>query len=168
MKNNSNKKTDVKKTAIIAVAAVALFAVAFSFKFPGRDQGDSSQIKTVKDSDIVIRTEDITETPSFYAAEINGIELEVLAVKASDGTIRTAFNTCQVCYNSGKGYYKAEGNQLICQNCGNRFGMDDIEVVKGGCNPVPITKEYKTVTDDTITISKDFLTEATVIFSNWK
>jgi uncharacterized membrane protein len=46
--------------------------------------------------------------------------------------------------------------------------MNQVEVVKGGCNPVPITKEYKTVSDDTITISKNFLTQATVIFANWK
>ena len=32
--------------------------------------------------------------------------LEVLAVKAPDGTIRTAFNTCQVCYGSGRGLYR--------------------------------------------------------------
>lgn len=38
-------------------------------------------------------------------------------------TIRTAFNTCQVCYSSGRGYYVQEGNVLVCQNCGNRFGM---------------------------------------------
>ena len=168
MKNNSNKKLDIKKLSIITVAAIALIAVAFSFKVPGKDQGGFSKIKEVKDSDIVIKTKDVKDTPSFYPAEINGTKLEVIAVKASDGTIRTAFNTCQVCYNSGKGYYKVEGNQLVCQNCGNRFGMDDVEVTKGGCNPVPITKEYKTVTDDTITISKDFLTQATTIFSNWK
>lgn len=167
MKNKSSKKLDIKKIAIIAVAAIALVAVAVSYKLPGKEQAGSS-IKEVKDSDIVIQTKNITDTPSFYPAEINGTKLEVIAVKASDGTIRTAFNTCQVCYNSGKGYYKVEGNQLVCQNCGNRFGMDDVEVTKGGCNPVPITKEYKTVTDDTITISKDFLTQATTIFSNWK
>ena len=96
------------------------------------------------------------------------MDLEVLAVKASDGTIRTAFNTCQVCYNSGKGYYKVDGNELVCQNCGNRFGMDAVGVTKGGCNPVPITEEYKTVTNDTITVSKDVLSQATVIFSEWK
>lgn len=29
--------------------------------------------------------------------------------------IRTAFNTCQVCYSSGKGYYVQSGNVLVCQ-----------------------------------------------------
>ena len=41
--------------------------------------------------------------------------------------------------------------------------MDDVEVTKGGCNPVPITSEYITESDDTITILKDFLTQATYL-----
>ena len=171
MNKNSNKKLDMKKLSIIVVAAIAIVAIAYSVKKPNSsDTADSSTAKNevVKDSDIVIQTKDITETPSFYPASIDGVDLEVLAVKASDGTIRTAFNTCQVCYNSGKGYYKVEGDELVCQNCGNRFGMDDVEVTKGGCNPVPITDEYKTVTDDTITISKDILSQATAIFAEWK
>jgi len=35
--------------------------------------------------------------------------MEVLAVKAPDGTIRTAMNTCKICYDSGAGYYVQEG-----------------------------------------------------------
>jgi len=61
-----------------------------------------------------------------------------------------------------------EGDVLVCQNCGNRFSMDQVEIVKGGCNPVPITDENKTVDDKNITISKDVLVQATTIFENWK
>ena len=174
-KNNANNSNNTKKIVMVAVAAIALVAIAFSVKLPGKSEENTSggstataKAETVKDQDIVIQAKDITDQPSFYPAVINGVDLEVIAVKASDGTIRTAFNTCQVCYTSGRGYYKVEGDQLVCQNCGNRFGMDDVEVTKGGCNPVPITSEYKTVSDDTITISKDFLAQATEIFANWK
>lgn len=127
-----------------------------------------NRAEAVKDSDIIIPTSDISETARFYPAEINGTNLEVMAVKAPDGSIRTAFNTCQVCYSSGRGYYIQEGDVLVCQNCGNRFAMDDVEVTRGGCNPVPITEEYKTVDEETITVSKDYLAEATAIFANWK
>lgn len=170
--NKSNKNLDIKKLSIVTIAAIVLVVIAFSIKVPGT--GDSSKrstngsIPTVKDNDIVINTQDVTETASFYPAVIDGTDLEVIAVKAPDGTIRTAFNTCQVCYSSGRGYYEQEGSALICQNCGNRFGMDDVEVTRGGCNPVPITEEYKTVTEDSITVSKEFLQQVTVIFSNWK
>lgn len=67
-----------------------------------------------------------------------------------------------------KGYYKQEGDDLVCQNCGNRFKAEQVEKIKGGCNPVPITKENKTEDGATITISMDFLKEAKEIFQNWK
>jgi hypothetical protein len=123
---------------------------------------------TTANKDLVIPIADITETAAFYPAEIEGIKLEVIAVKAGDGTIRTAFNTCQVCYDSGRGYYKQEGDQLVCQNCGNRFPMDRVEVQAGGCNPWPIFAENKTVTEESITISYDYLKQATAIFQNWR
>ncbi len=168
MKQNSS----LKRLAFIAgVAIVAILAAYGIDNVKGTKAllsgGGNTEIAVAKNSDIVIPVKDITETAAFYPASINGTDLEVIAVKAPDGTIRTAFNTCQVCYNSGRGYYEQEGDQLVCQNCGNHFGMGEVEVTRGGCNPVPITSEYKKVDAETITISKDFLTEATVIFQNW-
>lgn len=93
--------------------------------------------------------------------------MEIIAVRGNDGTIRTAFNTCQICYGSGRGYYKQEGNTFVCQNCGNQFTVDDIEVEAGGCNPWPIFEEDKTTTDEAIEISYDFLVESKNIFANW-
>lgn len=120
-----------------------------------------------KNTDLVIPISEISETAKFYPIEIDGTKMEVLAVKAPDGTIRTAFNTCQVCYNSGKGYYKQEGDTLVCQNCGNQFSMGEVEEAKGGCNPVPIFSKNKTVDKKSITISKKYLSEAKTIFANW-
>ncbi|MDR1108184.1 MAG: DUF2318 domain-containing protein, partial [Spirochaetaceae bacterium] len=77
----------------------------------------------IADQDLVIPVAEITENAVFYPVDIEGTRLEVLAVKAPDGTIRTAFNTCQVCYASGRGFYKQQGSLLVCQNCGNRFRM---------------------------------------------
>jgi uncharacterized membrane protein len=177
MEKNLNKKplnrSKKNSTLIAFVSVLAMIAVAFSFFNNDNSEKDKGGKATdtqavVKDADIVIPISDITETATFFPAEIDGTKLEVLAVKAPDGSIRTAFNTCQVCYSSGRGYYVQEGDVLVCQNCGNRFGMDDVEVVKGGCNPVPIAAENKTVDAETITVSKDFLKEATVIFKNWK
>jgi hypothetical protein len=129
----------------------------------------AAQAKAAGDGeDLVIPLSSVTTTAAFYPATVNGIDLEVIAVEAPDGTIRTAFNTCQVCYDSGKGYYKQNGDVLVCQNCGNRFPMSRVEVESGGCNPWPIFDEYKTVTDTDITIPAAFLAEATVIFENWK
>ena len=134
------------------------------------EQGSSSASGTVAagGEDLVINLEDITDKASFYPVEVNGTSMEVIAVKAPDGTVRTAFNTCQICYDSGKGYYEQSGDKLVCQNCGNQFPMDRVEIEAGGCNPWPIFAQNKTVTEESITISYDFLDESEQIFANWK
>ena len=118
--------------------------------------------------DITINISELSATPKFFTAEANGTQMEIVAVIASDGTVRTAFNTCQVCYSSGRGYYEAEGDELVCQNCGNRFTGDAVGLQSGGCNPVPITEEQRTEKDGVITIPGSLLSEASIIFENWK
>ena len=58
-------------------------------------------------------------------------------VKASDGTIRTAFDKCDVCYWARKGYSQ-EGSDMVCNNCGLRFAIDGLGTenqTPGGCWP---------------------------------
>jgi uncharacterized membrane protein len=175
-KKNSNKTSKKNSNLILGVVAVIVIGIAvFTFLNSGNDKNDlAEQTKstaisaTDENGNMVINVADVTETANFYAYDKLNTYMEVLAVKASDGTVRTAFNTCQVCYSSGRGYYIQEGDVLVCQNCGNRFKMDEVEVARGGCNPVPIFKEMKEVTDTTITIPKELFAEAEGIFANWK
>jgi len=177
------KKYDKKRTIVgrvtggLLLSFLLLFAIAgCSPSASGTDKAEATPAQATDTptasqgdgKDLVISVSDVSEKALFVPVDVDGVKLEVIAVKAPDGSIRTAFNTCQVCYDSGKGYYKQEGDELVCQNCGNRFGMGDVEVTKGGCNPVPIPEKYKTVTADTITIPYDLLKEAKTIFSNWK
>lgn len=159
--NNSNKSR--RNIAIVAGVAVALIAV---FIVKGSLGGGSKTASSGED--LVISKSEVSQTAKFYPYSVGGTKMEVVALKASDGTIRTAFNTCQVCFDSGKGYYKQEGDVLVCQNCGNRFKADQVEKIKGGCNPVPIMEENKTDDGTNITISKDFLAQNKDLFSNWK
>jgi uncharacterized membrane protein len=145
-------------------AAAALFAAGTVFA----QSGQNTVKPVIADRDLVINIADISENAVFYPVDIQGTRIEVLVVKAPDGTIRTAFNTCQSCYASGRGFYKQDGTVLVCQNCGRRFRMSQVEVSAGGCNPVPIFKDNKKVTAATITISKEYLTEAKGIFARWK
>jgi hypothetical protein len=126
------------------------------------------QAETSKDGDLRILKSSVTSRAKFYPYTVDGVKMEVVAVKAGDGTIRTAFNTCQVCYDSGRGYYVQEGNELVCQNCGNRFQIDKVEKIKNGCNPVPITPNLKKDDGKYITISKNVMAEAKSLFGNWK
>jgi uncharacterized membrane protein len=122
----------------------------------------------ITDRDLVIQIADITENALFFPVVIDGTQMEVLAVKTADGTIRTAFNTCQVCYASGRGYFVQQETVLVCQNCGRRYRMNQVERQAGGCNPVPIFPADKTVTASTVTISKEYLQKAKSIFASWR
>lgn len=136
---------------------------------PEDDSGNANNTQVISEGEyLTISTSTIKETATFYPLTVDGTQMEILAIKASDGTIRTAFNTCQACYASGRGYYVQNGKYLTCQNCGSRFTGDDVEIVTGGCNPVPILEENKTVTEDSILIDYDFLKEYTDVFANWK
>lgn len=189
-KQAQGKQTQEKQSGInyfpilAAVIVVAVVAIVFVINRNGGKSGSSDSIAADDSSEtarsdsgtviigkgdsLVIPVSDITEKATFYPIEVDGTSMEVLAIKASDGTIRTAFNTCQSCYTSGAGFYTMEEGDLVCNNCGFHFSPDQVEVSAGGCNPWPIYPEDKTVTDDTITISYDFLAESKDIFANWK
>ncbi len=117
---------------------------------------------------IKIPKNEVTTQAKFYPYVLDGTKMEIIAVKATDGTIRTALNTCQVCYDSGRGYYVQEGNYLVCQNCGNKFHIDQIEKIKGGCNPVPILEDSKTDMGSYVALSQDFIATQKQYFLNWK
>ncbi|MDR3324393.1 MAG: DUF2318 domain-containing protein [Spirochaetaceae bacterium] len=121
-----------------------------------------------RDDDLVIVLAEVGETAQFYPVEVEGTRMEVIAVRAPDGSVRTAFNTCQVCYGSGRGFYKQQGTVLVCQNCGNQFRMSQVEVRSGGCNPAPIFKADKVVTETTVTIPREFLARSKKMFARWK
>ncbi|MDO4323670.1 MAG: DUF2318 domain-containing protein [Lachnospiraceae bacterium] len=175
-KKSSNKpatKIQQKKTNFLPFLTVAAAAICAIVVFWVKGNGDTDRKKSgavtiTAGESLVIPTADITADASFYPVEVDGTDMEVVAVRDSAGNIRTAFNTCQICYDSERGYYVQSGNDLVCQNCGNRFSMDQVEIESGGCNPWPIFDENKTVTADGISISYDFLVEAQGIFANWK
>ena len=78
-------------------------------------ENENQEVSISSGESLTIPVSDLTESAAFYPVNVDGTEMEVIAMKTSDGTIRTAFNTCQVCYDSGNGYYKQEGDKLVCQ-----------------------------------------------------
>ena len=118
--------------------------------------------------DLKIPKKEVTAKVKFYGYKVGDVLVEVLALRAPDGTIRTALNTCQVCYNSGRGWYTQAGDVLVCNNCGNRFAAAQVELVKGGCNPVPITRDLKREDAEFIYIPKTIFEQARPLFLKWK
>ncbi len=171
-----------KKKIIMIIACVVVIAIIIILLVTGNGEVESSEQTTSNNSNVstsssssnatssskieveaneegnvVIDTTNISKIATFYTYTIDDVEIEFFAVKASDGTIRMAFNTCQVCSPSPKAYFKQSGTNFICQNCKNSFATDNIGVEKGGCNPIPITEDDRVDSENTITITKDFI-----------
>lgn len=188
-KNNEKGKFRI---IIAAVATIAAFVVVSKLVIGG-NIGDknkpvsASSATATKDADdkklsntnpsnavsgIEIKKVDVTNRASYYDYDADGTKVEVLALKAQDDSIKIVFNTCQVCYSSGKGYYiqveDEEGDELVCQNCGNRFSPDKLGIIKNGCNPLPILPENISDDGTTIKIDKNFLDKNKAYFSNRK
>ena len=180
---NQERTGNKKRQLLIASAAVlclvgVMFAVIFKNHSEGEDAAANGSLAEISnaaheassETDILsIPLSEVSETASFYPVVVDGTPMEVLAIRASDGSVRTAFNTCQSCYTSGNGRYEAEGTELVCQNCGFHFSADEVGIeTGGGCNPWPITDANREITENEIVISNDFLAESKNIFANWR
>jgi uncharacterized membrane protein len=111
---------------------IALVFVAIGF-FIFNNTGNFAKA----DDYVKIPVDEINENVNFYEFDSNGVKIRFLAVKSSDGSIKTAFDACDVCYKSKNGY-RQEGDYLVCNNCGRRFKIDSLgreNASPGGCWP---------------------------------
>lgn len=170
-KDNKNIILPIAAVIIVIVAVVSIVVPKLtknSSESESALQSTTNSAAQTFTEDIVIDEGTVTETASFYDYDADGTTVEVFAVKASDGTIRTALNTCQVCKGSPYAYFVQEGDSFICQNCKNAFSRDGIGLVHGGCNPVPVTEDNYQTEDGRIIIPVQFLNQYKSDFSNWK
>lgn len=68
-----------------------------------------------------------------------GKVIRFFVIRSSDGVIRAALDTCEVCYRERKGYRQV-GDAMVCNNCEKVFPSAAINVSQGGCNPVPLQR----------------------------
>lgn len=82
-----------------------------------------------------------TGVAKYYNTKISGGKtIYFFVVKDKDGNYRAAANGCQVCYGARMGF-RQEGNNMVCNTCGNKYPMEKIATEKGGCNPGPINPD---------------------------
>ena len=134
--------TPIKKSIIISTVLLSVFALAATHAqafFGGK-------FETLKPKEghlfIPVKKVDDGKAHYFQARASDGIDVQFFVVKSSDGIIRAAVDSCDVCCRSGKGYVQ-DGDVMVCTNCGRRFATDRINEVKGGCNPAPLKREIK-------------------------
>jgi len=96
--------------------------------------GDSQIIE----ADIVkIQLSQISTKAEWHEYESNGVNVKYFTVKDDKGNVKTAFDACDVCYRSKKGY-RQQGKDMVCNNCGNHYaisGLGTKNLKGGGCWP---------------------------------
>ena len=113
-------------------------------------------VKANEDNNIILDTSKITSTATFVNYNDDGIIIQFILVRGTDGKVRIALNTCQVCNPSPKAYFIQEGEYLVCQNCGTKFHINNIGI------------EEKQEEDNKIIISKDYIDTFKSKFKNLK
>lgn len=122
----------------IASMLVLLLAASGTYLFSRMDRAPQTAAAVKEVRHPVALFED-GKARHFQLETAEGITVRYFVLKSSDGVIRAAFDACDVCWRSGKGYVQ-EGDLMVCMNCGRRFASVKINEVKGGCNPAPLKR----------------------------
>jgi len=143
-----------RKNAIIAIALIFIFVVvivAGYYLVTASDSGFNSNLDTTPQpvnqappptakNEVRIPLVDVNDGKAhYYSYDSDGITIRYFVLKSSDGVTRAAFDACDVCYDAKRGY-RQEGDNMVCNNCGQRFASVKINEEKGGCNPAPLDR----------------------------
>lgn len=101
--------------------------------------GEKGEKVGLKSSEVVLIASIFNDNQArFYNVKMpSGKTIYFFVVKDRNGVYRAAANACQVCFKTYKGF-RQEGDEIVCNNCGNRYPIEKIATEKGGCNPGPI------------------------------
>ncbi len=152
----------MKKFIIMIMMLLSIFTITGC----GTTKNEYKDATLDDDGNIVINEDDITSNATFVNYTTGGVTIQLIVVRASDGTVRVAFNTCQSCNPSPMAYFVQEGDYFVCQNCGTKFSIDEIGIAKGGCNPAPVSEKIEE--EGKITISKQYVESYKEKFENWE
>lgn len=103
---------------------------------PGTGEGPTSVVATA--GKVSIPLVELNDGQAhFYSYKGQSEKISFFLIKGIDGTLRAAFDACDVCYKEKKGYAQ-QGEEMICKNCNQTFPVAKIGMVSGGCNPSPL------------------------------
>jgi uncharacterized membrane protein len=91
----------------------------------------------VHDNKIIILLRDVRDGKAhFFMYTRGGRQINFFVRTDAQGTVSSYFDACYTCYKQKKGY-RQEGPDLICNECGMKFGLsDETWEAKGGCDPI--------------------------------
>jgi uncharacterized membrane protein len=93
------------------------------------DDGVGDACDTVR-----IPLDDLTTTATYFEYEAEEATVFYFALLDSEGEPRVALDACELCYEFKRGY-RHEGDEMVCNNCSQRFEVDTLGDNEGECNP---------------------------------
>jgi len=143
------KKNAVKILTLVAVVlvGVAVYLVAGAgvehAPVVSAGGGAASSSSNGSGGDVSIPISELSGKARFYEYKTaSGKTVSFFAMRSSDGVYRAALNACDVCF-AGKQGYRQEGDDMVCNKCGNHFHSAQINEVHGGCNPVGLGRKVE-------------------------
>ena len=136
----------------LAVAALVVVAIVAVVVINGRGGADTATATAAPagGGDVTIPVAQVSDGKAhFYTYDVNGTTVKYFVLASKDGKIRAALDACEVCYPQHKGYHQ-QGDAMQCNNCGKVFPSAQINVITGGCNPIPLKRS---ITGDNLTIT---------------
>jgi len=164
---------------ILTIIVIGIVAFAFSACSSKPNSAKTNQTSTVGNLDKITPgnevslNNEIAQIPvsefakssvRFYNIKLSGKTIYFLIVKDQKGIYHAAANACKVCFGTMKGFH-SEGNEIVCNNCGNRYPFEKIATEKGGCNPGPINANVP-VKNGNLTIKGSELSQISDLFLN--
>lgn len=142
-----DKKPSKSMGAILGVVVAAVLMVAGIWLFNpwginhGGGKGAQAVTASASTTEVSLDAAQFADGKARHYAYMSpeGVQVRYFVLKSSDGVIRAAFDACDVCWRSNKGYTQ-DGDVMVCNNCGRRFASVKVNEVKGGCNPAPLMR----------------------------
>lgn len=129
-----------KRNLPVILGSVGLIAVALlGWSALGGRRGKYPAPKVSRGQVLIPAAEVSDGLAHFFTYQAGETEVNFLVVRSQDGQIRAAIDSCDVCYRGRMGY-RQEGESMVCNKCNQRFHSNLINEIKGGCNPVPLTR----------------------------
>lgn len=126
--------------------------------------GESGETVNLKNGEVKLPASIFNNNQArFYNVKMSDNKIiYFFVVKDKNGVYRAAANACVVCFKTYKGF-RQEGDEIVCNNCGNRYPIEKIATEKGGCNPGPINPNLE-VKNSQIIIKQTDLEQVSDLF----
>lgn len=127
---------------VFAIMGLLFAGLVGNYIFSGTSEAVANAVRAVTAVDDQVRiplAELAGGEAKFFRYAAGGQELRFFAMKGSDGVYRAALDSCEVCY-AGKRGYKQQGDEMVCNKCGQSFPSALINEVTGGCHPIGLPR----------------------------